>query len=133
MEFAPEMNQLEKFTLEFHIEASPKLLFKMISTPEGLTRWFANTTLKGENLFSFKWHDNIQLARLVQSKENDFVVFQWQEDYHKGMFLEMRITTEFDSTGATLVVTDVAEPGEIDLSKRLWSSQVGQLKRLFKS
>lgn len=132
MEFLSAMNNLEKFTLEFHIEASPKLLFKLISTPEGLTRWFANTSLKGEDLFFFMWPDNTQPARLTQTKENEFVVFQWQEDYHKGMFLEMRIRTEFGSTGSTLIVTDVAEPADMDLSKRLWNTQIGQLQRLFK-
>jgi len=125
------MSNLSQFSLEYHIEASPKLLYKLISTPEGLTRWFAHTTLKGEDLFFFKWPDNTQPARLVQKKENEYVIFQWQEDYHKGMFLEMRIRTESGSTGSTLVITDVAEPTDVDLSQRLWNVQVGQLQRLF--
>lgn len=127
------MSALEKFTLEFHIETTPKLLYTLISTPEGLTRWFAHTILKAEDVYLFKWEGNEQQARLVQAKENEYVVFQWLDDYHKDLFLEMRIETDPVSSGVTLVVSDYAEVPDLDISQRLWNAQVGQLQRLFNS
>jgi uncharacterized protein YndB with AHSA1/START domain len=125
------MSALEKFTLEFHLETTPKLLYTLISSPEGLTRWFAHTIKSGEDVFLFKWQGNEQAARLVQAKDNEYVVFQWLEDYHKDLFLEMRIETDPMSSGITLVIYDYAEAADVDISKRLWSAQVGQLQRLF--
>ncbi|MBW6498342.1 MAG: hypothetical protein K0B09_08150 [Bacteroidales bacterium] len=127
------MSALEKFTLEFHLETTPKLLYTLISSPEGLTRWFAHTIKSGEDVYLFQWEGNEQAARLVQAKDNEYVVFQWLEDYHKDLFLEMRIETDPMSSGITLVISDYAEATDVDFSKRLWSAQVGQLQRLFNS
>ena len=125
------MSALEKFTLEFHLETTPKLLYTLISSPEGLTRWFAHTIKSGEDIYLFKWEGNEQAVRLVQAKDNEYVIFQWLEDYHKDLFLEMRIETDPMSNGITLVIFDYAEAADVDISKRLWSAQVGQLQRLF--
>jgi uncharacterized protein YndB with AHSA1/START domain len=125
------MDALEKFTLDFHFDTTPKLLYTLISSPEGLTRWFAHTTQIEEDVYLFKWEGNEQTVRLVQAKENEYVVFQWLEDYHKDLFLEMRIETEQLTSGVTLVISDYAEVSDVDFSKRLWISQVGQLQRIF--
>ncbi|MDX9941826.1 MAG: START-like domain-containing protein [Bacteroidales bacterium] len=125
------MSALEKFSLDFHIETTPRLLYTLISTPEGLTRWFAHTMLLEEGEFLFNWEGNEQHAKLVEAKENEYVMFQWLEDYHKDLFLEMRIDTNPEMEGVTLVITDYAEASDVDFSKRLWESQVGQLQRIF--
>ena len=36
------MSDKIKFELEFPIQASPQLLFQYISTPSGLSEWFAD-------------------------------------------------------------------------------------------
>ena len=127
------MSQLHKFSLEFVVNASPKLLFTLISTPEGLTRWFADAVFAQDDVYSFKWKDSEQKARLVESKDNEFVVFEWLDDYHKGYLLEMRIQTEALSSAVSLLVTDFSEPADMDFSQRLWTNQVRQLQRLFSS
>ena len=125
------MNKLEHFSMDFHVETTPKLLFTLISTPEGLTRWFATTMQKGEDVFVFQWPGYDQEVKMVQVKENEYVIFKWLDDYHKDLDLEMRIESEPNTSGVTLVINDVAELGDVDISKRLWESQVGKLQRLF--
>lgn len=125
------MSSLEKFELEFHIETTPKLLYMLIYKPEGLTRWFAHTTLKAPDVYLFKWEDNLQPALLVQTKENDFVIFKWLEDYHQDYLLEMRIKLDELASGVTLLISDYAEPPDVDFSKRWWIARVAQLQRLF--
>lgn len=127
------MNELQKFTLEFPIEISSKLLYTMISTPEGLTHWFADSVIVEEDIFHFRWHDTLQTARLVQHKDNEYVKFEWLDDFHQGLHLEMQVIHEPLSTGVTLMVTDFAETGELELTQRLWQTQVGHLKRIFNS
>jgi uncharacterized protein YndB with AHSA1/START domain len=125
------MDKLEQFSMEFHIETTPKLLFTLISTAEGLSRWFANTLQKGEDTYVFQWPGNDQSTKLVQVKDSEYVVFKWLADYHKGLDLEMRIESDPNSSGVTLVITDFAEQGDVDFSKRWWETQVGKLQKFF--
>jgi len=126
------MSAIEKYTVEYHLEAAPKLLFKFISTSEGLSRWFAQTRIIGDDLIEFRWPDNSQKAKIAQSKENELMSFQWLEDYHQGYRLDLRIVTEPGSSGSTLIISDVAEAGDVDFSIRLWNTQIAALKRLFR-
>jgi len=127
------MEKLEQFSMEFHVETTPKLLFTLISTPEGLTRWFAPTLQEGDDTFVFQWPGNEQKVKMMQVKENEYVIFKWLMDYHKDLDLEMRIETDPMATGVTLIVSDFAEQGDIDFSKRLWETQVGKLQKFFKN
>ncbi len=125
------MVKVEHFTMEFHLETTPKLLFTLISTPEGLTRWFAPTIKTGDDTLVFQWPSNEQMVRVMHAKESEYVIFQWLEDYHKGYDLQMRIETESDASGVTLVISDFAEVGDVDFSKRIWESLVGKLQKIF--
>ena len=45
------------FSLEFDFHASPQLLYQYLSTPSGLSEWFAdNVNSRGEH-FEFIWDD----------------------------------------------------------------------------
>jgi len=125
------MDSLEQFSLEFGVRATPKLLFTMISTPEGLSRWFANNVIVEDDIFLFIWEDSEQKARLVQSKDNEFVKYEWLDDFHKGYFFEMHIHAGEMASEVVLGIADYAEKAEKDLYQRLWATQVKQLQRLF--
>lgn len=124
------MSNLEKYTLEYSLTTSAKLLYTLISTPEGLSRWFAEAVQQDDDLFTFSWEGTNQTARMIHKQENETVVFQWMDDQHENIFFEMRIISEDVSPDITLIVTDYSEPSDLDLSKLLWNSNIGQLKRL---
>lgn len=123
----------EKFELEYTINSSPKVLFPRLSTPAGLSEWFADdVNLKG-NVFTFIWEGTQQIAEMVAKKENKYVKFKWldseAEDDDK-TFFEFRINMD-DLTGdVALVVTDFIENDEKDDAIDLWDSQVSELKRV---
>ncbi len=126
------MAELEKFTLEYPVKATPKVLFTLISSPEGLSRWFAdNVDTDEDNVFIFKWDDSEQSAKLVSFKENELVRFQWLDEGSEGSFFELKIVTEPVSSEVALLITDYAEPTDIEFSRRLWDTQVGLLQRIF--
>ncbi|MFO7999226.1 MAG: START-like domain-containing protein [Bacteroidales bacterium] len=125
------MKNLEAFSLEFSCKTTPKLLFMLISTPEGLSRWFADAVFAEAGVFQFKWEGSEQLARLVEKKDNEFVQFQWLDDSHKDHMLEMRILNEPVSSEVALIITDHAEPADLEFYRRLWTTQVKRLQRLF--
>ena len=56
------------FSLEIDFQASPQLLFQYLSTPSGLSEWFAdNVNSRGED-FTFIWDDSEEYAKLLQKK-----------------------------------------------------------------
>ena len=57
------------FRIEFPIRSSLKILFNQISTPSGLSEWFAdNVNLNGKN-YTFFWNGDEQVAELLTKKK----------------------------------------------------------------
>jgi hypothetical protein len=127
------MTDLQKFTLEFPLNISPRLLYTLISTAEGLSRWFADKVDRNENEFLFEWEGSFQTAKLVDCKESEFVRFEWIDDFQQISTMELKINDLAVSGGAVLVVTDFSEPIDMDFTQMWWTSQVGRLQRLFNS
>jgi uncharacterized protein YndB with AHSA1/START domain len=125
------MAHLKKYTLEFPLKTTPKLLFTLISTAEGLSRWFADQVFLEEGIFHFIWEGSEQKAVIKEFKEPDFVVFEWLDEFHEGYHLELSIHHESVSGEIALIISDFAEPSDVDFSKMLWSRQVGILQRIF--
>ncbi len=125
------MTPLHKFTLEFPLQVSPRLLFTLISTAEGLARWFADKVNVKEDMFYFEWEGSEQSAKLVECKEDEYVRFQWTDDNHEGKLMELRINHEPVSGEAALVVSDYTEDSDMEFSQMWWNTQVGRLQRLF--
>ncbi|MFN3556060.1 MAG: START-like domain-containing protein [Bacteroidales bacterium] len=125
------MTPLQKFTLEFPLKVTPKLLFTLISTSEGLGRWFADKVTVHEDEYHFEWEGSFQSAKLLEFKDPEFVRFEWTDDFHQGFMLEMQITHEPVSGESGLVVSDYAEPGDLEFTQMWWNTQVGRLQRLF--
>ncbi len=125
------MSGLKKFTLEYEFKTTPKLLYTAISTPEGLSRWFADVVEVEDDIYSFKWKGSEQKARLVSSRDNDYVQFMWLDDAEREECMEMRIQNEPVSSELALIVIDHAEDSDLDFSQRVWDAQIKKLQRLF--
>jgi uncharacterized protein YndB with AHSA1/START domain len=125
------MAPLQKFTLEFPINASPKVLFTLIGTAEGLSRWFADKVTIRDDMYIFDWEGTEQKACLAESKEMEYVYFRWADDYHKGYNMELKITHEPVSGGTSLIISDYAELPDLDVSQMWWTTQVTRLQRMF--
>ncbi len=125
------MTPLTKFTLEYNIKVSPKLLYTLISTQEGLARWFADKVNVNNDIYEFEWEGSQQKARLLESKEPEFVRFEWTDDSHEGFTLEMQITHEPVSGESALIVSDFTEESDLEFTEMWWNTQVGRLQRMF--
>jgi uncharacterized protein YndB with AHSA1/START domain len=125
------MTPLKKFTLEFPMKVSPRLLYTLISTSEGLARWFAEKVNVKEDVYDFEWEGSLQTAKLIESKEPEYVRFEWTDDFHEGFMLEMRITHEPVSGESALIVSDYSEENDMDFTQMWWTTQVGRLQRMF--
>jgi uncharacterized protein YndB with AHSA1/START domain len=116
-----------KFELEYVIGTSVPILFEFISTPSGLSEWFADDVNIRDGVFSFIWEGTEQQAKLLNFKENEFIRFQWL-DKADNTYFEFRIEQD-DLTGdVSLMVIDFAEDKhELETATRLWDSQINEL------
>ena len=120
-----------KFELEYTMNCSQKVLFSRLSTPEGLSEWFAeNVNVEGDN-FSFFWNNSESKARLSALKENKLVRFEWLDtDDDEENYFEFKIAIDELTGDLALIITDFAEADEKEDSIYLWDSQISDLKRL---
>ena len=122
-----------QFEMEFPIQVSKKLLYQYISTPSGLSEWFAdNVNSRGEK-FAFIWDDSEESANLVSKKMPEKIRFQWIDDEDTDYYFELRIQFDEITKDVSLIVTDFAEDGEVEESKMLWTNQVSDLKKVLGS
>ena len=126
------MSDKIKYELEFVIQSSPQLLFQYLSTPSGLSEWFADDVNSRGELFNFIWDGSEEEAKLLKRKSDEFVKFQWV-DQDDDCFFEMKIIVDEITKDVSLFITDFAEEDELEEAKLLWENQVGDLKQVLGS
>ena len=119
-----------KFELEYELKTSPKVLYNRLSTPSGLSEWFADdVNVRGE-VYSFYWEGSEQKAQLLSKKDKKQIRFKWEEDEEEEYFFEFLLNVDEITGDVALVITDFAEEDEKDDVVDLWDTQIGELKRL---
>ena len=126
------MSDKIKYEVEFVIQSSPQLLYQYISTPSGLSEWFADNVNSRGEMFNFIWDGSEEQAKLLKRKSDEFVKFTWvaEED---DSFFEMRIIVDEITKDVSLFITDFADEDEVDEAKMLWENQVSSLKQVLGS
>ena len=123
-----------KFEMEFPIKVSQKLLFQYISTPSGLSEWFADNVNSRGEIFIFIWNDSEESAKLIRKINNEKIQFQWLDDEETNYYFELRIQFDEITKDVSLIVTDFAEDeDEVEESKLLWTNQISDLKKVLGS
>lgn len=118
----------KKFELEYTINTSSKVLYNRISTPAGLSEWFADdVNLKNDN-YSFVWDGSEQFAEILSKKDNKHIRFKWLEDENDDAYFEFRIQKDELTGDTALMITDFADEEEKDDAIDLWDSQIAELK-----
>ena len=126
------MSDKIKYEVEFVIQSSPQLLYQYISTPSGLSEWFADNVNSRGEMFNFIWDGSEEQAKLLKRKSDEFVKFTWMAE-EDDSFFEMRIIVDEITKDVSLFITDFAYEDEVDESKMLWENQVSSLKQVLGS
>ena len=117
------------FQIEFPIRSSLRILFNQISTPSGLSEWFAdNVNLNGKK-YTFFWDGDEQEAELLSKKNNQSIKFRWTDE-PKNTFFELKIVIDDITQDISLIITDFAEDEEDEEeAKLLWNKQIEKLRQ----
>ena len=118
-----------KIDLEFIFRASPAILYKFLTTPSCLIRWFCDEVDINGNKFTFVWSGAEEYAELMEDVENERLRFKWDEADSDEEYLEFRMSKS-PVTGETILeITDYCDEDEEDDQKALWESQITLLKQ----
>ena len=126
------MTNKERFELEYVLRTSPRVLDKLLSTPDGLSEWFADDVIVKDDMYTFHWDGSEEQARLISKKAGEYIKWQWLNDEEDELetFFEMKYTIDPMTKVVILTVSDFAERTEKDEIVRLWESQISDLRRV---
>lgn len=121
-----KMAEKKKFTLEYEVRSSPRILYSFISEPNGLSQWFADDVNFRDQVYTFTWDDEQQKAKLVSIKENKLVKFKWLDDEPQCYF-EMEIVQDELTNDVALSITDFTTDELLAEKKLIWDNQIDYL------
>ena len=120
------MAEKKKFTLEYEVKSSPRILYSFISEPNGLSQWFADDVDFRDQVYTFTWDDEQLKAKLVSIKENKLVKFKWPDDEPQCYF-EMEIVQDELTNDVALSITDFTTDDLLAEKKLIWDNQIDYL------
>ncbi len=120
---------MQKIELEFTINCSTPILFEMISSPSGLSEWFADNINIKNDVYTFIWDGSEEKARLLSKKAGEFVRFHWLEHEDESTFFELRIKIDALTGDVAIIITDFADEDDVEEVANLWESQIQELTK----
>ncbi len=124
-----------KFTTEFEINASQKMLFPYLSSASGLAQWFADdVNIDEDKVFSFIWDDEEHKAIKAGQKLNQWVRFEFlpemEEDKEDPSYIELKLDVNDLTQTLFLQITDYSDLDDAEEQQELWENLVLTLKEL---
>lgn len=124
----------QKIQIEHSLNStSPNIIWKVISTEGGLSRWIADTVKEEKGLLSFTWgdiygHHEKRTAKILERVRNSHIRMQWEDETDPDAFLEIRMIPTEVTIGFILFITDYALPEDVDSLYDIWDQNLDQLR-----
>lgn len=103
----------EKFHIEYIFDkVSRRSLWNHLTTPPGLSAWFADDVIINGSIYVFKWNKAEQEAEVLSIKPEMSIRYRWMDEEDENAYFEFQIHSH-ELTGSTsLQITDFAEQDE---------------------
>jgi len=115
------------FDIEFLFKASPTILYKFLTTPSCLVRWFCDSVDITGDTYTFEWNGYEETAFMIDDIEEERIRFQWEEQPEE--YFEFLIDISPVTNETILTIVDYCDDDEVEEQKDLWSSQMEKLRR----
>jgi uncharacterized protein YndB with AHSA1/START domain len=120
----------EKFIGEYPINASKKMLFPYFSTASGLAQWFADdVNINEDKVFTFVWDGEENKARLVSSRTNSHVRFEFLDEDEDPAYVEFKLDMNELTQEVFIRVTDYSDIDQEEVNE-LYESLIHDLKEI---
>ena len=113
---------------------SANIIWSLMSTPEGLSKWIADEVTRDGDEMVFTWgnewsHHETRTAVVLETKKLDYIRLRWSEAEYADTFLELRMDKSDITGDYILVVTDFAPDGDTDTLEDIWAANMETLRR----
>lgn len=120
---------LIKYTIEYPLKTSISVLYKRLTTPSGLSEWFADNVSIKNNVLTFYWDGSEEEAIVLSKEKGESIRYQWLENEGEERYFELSIQIDEMTKDIALVVTDFAENNdEKEEGILMWDTQIDNLK-----
>ena len=124
-----------KFTIEFEVNASIKMLYPYLSSAAGLQEWFADeVNVIGDKLLDIVWDGVSHPAKIISRRINHHIKYQFikpntnDDELAENQTLEFRLDYNEMTQSSFLKVIDYSDmDNEEDLTE-LWEGLIDTLK-----
>ncbi|MBX2981871.1 MAG: hypothetical protein KF843_04330 [Flavobacteriales bacterium] len=122
----------QRYRLEFYLNASVASLYEHISTPSGFSKWFCDDLNVMDNMYTFNWGQETEVAECIGERFGEYIRFRWVDDIDEdpAAYFEFRIRIDGMTNETCLEVTDHAWPKDLEEDQALWESQIQTLTRV---
>ncbi|MFK7982326.1 MAG: START-like domain-containing protein [Saprospiraceae bacterium] len=119
-----------QINLEFIFRASPTILYRFLTTPATLIRWFCDEVdISKDGVFTFVWEGSEEVATLIEDIEDERLRFKWEDADDEDEYLEFRMSKSDITSTTILEITDYCDEDEVKDTSSLWAAQMKQLKQ----
>ena len=117
------------------LSTSPNIIWNIISTEGGLSRWIADSVKESKGIFSFTWgdvngHHEKRRDVLKERVRHSHIRLQWEDETDPDAYLELRMMRAEITGGYVLHITDYAIPDDVDSLYDIWDQNLEQLRRV---
>jgi len=117
-----------KIDLEYMFRASPAILYTFLTTPACLVRWFCDEVDILEDIYTFTWSGDDEIAELVDDIEEERVRFVW-EDAEDDEYVEFRMYKSDVTNETVMEITDFCDKGEEGEQTDYWENLLVKLRK----
>lgn len=124
---------LKKFTADFEINASKKMLYPYISTASGLSQWFADdVNINEDKEYNFIYDDEDHPARMVGHRLHQYVKFEFPDEGEEDdpSYIEIHLDENEITQSMYLKVVDYSDYEDDQEQYELWEELVNNLKEI---
>jgi uncharacterized protein YndB with AHSA1/START domain len=124
-----------KFTREYAINASPKILYPYLSSASGLSRWFAeNVNMEPNHVFNFIWDKENHYAEMSNHRTNRSVRFIFLDPNRKHVpdadYVDFTIESSELTGEQFLRITDYSGHQDEEEMDELWYNLILSLREI---
>jgi hypothetical protein len=122
-----------RYSAEFEMRASPKMLFPYLNSPGGLSEWFADdVNIDDRKNFHFIWDGVHHTARLSAQRTNKYVKFDFLSDNGDDdtPYIEFKVDQNEMTQSTFLKVVDYSDMNDAQDLEELWENLVVKLREI---
>ena len=116
------------FTIEFLFKASNTIVYRFLTAPDCLIRWFCEKADIEDNAYIYSWDGEEEVADIIEDIEDEYLKLQWDEAESDKEFLEFRLSRSPVTGETILLITDWSDADEVEDQKALWTKQMIAMK-----